>query len=151
MQDALQCALFWAVLKLGYRTKQASYTQFIYTLLYDKQEWDVTYPETLISQLQTIWQLHAAVWLWQSDLNGRQAACFRYYGLHRQLTSQGFKVQRILLISLSYSSILFQQQHQLLVLKAMAGMILTYTGMLTDLYLQTLLLRTPYLVREQQR
>jgi len=55
-------------------------------------------------------------------------------------------MKRILLISLSYSSILIQQQHQLLVLKAMAGMILTYTGAVTDLHLQTLPLHTPYLV-----
>ncbi len=60
-------------------------------------------------------------------------------------------MKRILLIALSYTSMLIHQQNQLLVLKATAGMILTYMGAVTDLHLQTLSLRISYLVQEQQR
>jgi hypothetical protein len=128
MTDALQFSeLYWC--EVAGKNKQQAHMRL------ESAAWpvDMTHPQTLITQLQTSWQLHAAVWLWQSDLNGRQAVCFRRHGLHRQLASQGFKMKRILLISLSYSSMPVQQQNQLLVLAAMA-LILTYTGAVTDLH-----------------
>jgi len=149
MMDALQLAAFW--LYCSYAAKQKKQQTHDAFGLYCMASTSGIYLQTLISQLQTIWQLHAAVWLWQSDLNSRQAACLRWHGLHRQLAPQGFKMKRILLIALSYTSMLIHQQNQLLVLKAMAGMILTYMGAVTDLHLQTLSLRTSYLVQEQQR